>query len=118
MMRIGNRRCLGALAILIITIPSSVQAAGQGPNGITVSPAYQEVSLKPNEASHVVDFEITNNQSVAQVLHISVADFNTLSESGGLYFVGANPSQLQKKYGLAAWAVLPAPMVTLAPKAT
>lgn len=51
-------------------------------------------------------------------LDLSVRDFNTLGESGGLFFVGTNPTQLQQKYGLAKWFSLPQQTITLEPGQT
>jgi hypothetical protein len=94
-----------------------VQAA-QTPSGITVSPAFQQVSVSQAVTKQPVTFTITNDKTTAQSFTLSVADFNTLNESGGLFFVGTNPTDLQKKYGLASWISLPVKSLTLAPKQT
>ncbi len=97
----------------------SVSAANSpAPSGITVSPAFQMVSIPAGASQQPVTFTITNNQPVAQNLDFSVADFNTLNETGGLFFVGSNPTALQKKYGLAKWVSLPASSVTIPAKQT
>lgn len=83
--------------------------------GVTVSPAYQQVTIAPGETAHPVKFRITNNEPLTQTLDLSVQDFNTLGESGGLFFVGTNPTELQKKYGLAKWFSLPFKTLTLQP---
>jgi hypothetical protein len=97
------------------TIPTLVKQS-QTPKGITVSPAFQQVQVLESESQHPLEFTITNNLSSAQTLQLSTADFNELSETGGLFFVGANPTQLQKKYGLAKWLSLPQSSVTIPPK--
>src|SRR4051794_27905573 len=73
------------------------------PKGITVSPALQQVSIPGDVKDEPITFAITNNEHTTQNLSLSVADFNTLDESGGLFFIGTNPTALQKKYGLAKW---------------
>lgn len=88
-------------------------AAVSSPDGLSVSPAFQQVILKPGEASQLVEFKITNNTNAPQTLNLSINDFNTLGESGGLFFVGTNPTQIQKKYGLAKWASLPTNQITV-----
>lgn len=99
--------------------PLPAQAAAKaGPTGITVSPAFQQVTIQANETEHPVSFTITNDKNIAQTLSLSTADFNTLSESGGLVFVGTNPTALQKKYGLAKWLSLPQTQITIAPGQT
>jgi hypothetical protein len=84
--------------------------------GITISPAFQKVKILGSEPESVVQFMVTNNEPVAQTLHLSGADFSSLNESGGLLFVGTNPTALQKKYGLAKWLSLPQDSITIAPK--
>jgi hypothetical protein len=88
------------------------------PQGITLSPAVVQAEVASTESEHQLTFKITNNKPVTQNIDISSADFNTLDESGGLVFVGTNPTKLQKKYGLATWLRLPQTSVTLAPRQT
>jgi hypothetical protein len=92
--------------------------AAQAPTGITVSPAFQQVNLQAGESQHPVNFTVTNNKGSAQTLDLSSADFNTLNESGGLLFVGTNPTKLQEKYGLAKWLSLPQKQITIPAKQT
>ena len=92
-------------------------AAATSPTGITVSPAFAQIALK-DEAEHPVTFQITNNLSQPQTILLSTADFNSLNESGGLFFVGTNPLEIQNKYGLANWMSFSQPKVTIPPKQT
>lgn len=94
----------------------TLAAGTAAPTGITVSPAFQQVSIDSSEATQPVSFTIINNKDSAQTISLSAQDFNSLSETGGLLFVGANPTQLQKKYGLAEWLQLPQKSLTLQPK--
>jgi len=86
--------------------------------GLTVSPAFQMVTISGGAETQPVSFKLTNNQNTPQTLNLSVEDFNSLNESGGLFFVGTNPTQLQKKYGLASWFSLPQDQITIQPKQT
>jgi hypothetical protein len=88
------------------------------PSGTTISPASAQIELQGAEVQHPLQFKITNNESEAQTINISTADFNTLGESGGLAFVGTNPTAIQKKYGLATWVALPQNTITVQPKQT
>jgi hypothetical protein len=72
--------------------------------------------VQNSEAEHSIEFRVTNNENTVQTIDITTADFNTLDESGGLVFVGTNPTALQKKYGLANWLRVPSSTVTLQPK--
>jgi hypothetical protein len=119
------KKIVAIAAILVglnFVIPSTATAASSKPapppSGITLSPASQQVTLPGAEAQHRLEFIITNNETKPQTLNIATADFNTLGESGGLVFVGTNPSQLQKKYGLATWLTIPQNIVTVQPKQT
>ncbi len=111
------KRCLSVLIVCagVMAVHSSLAVAA-GPQGVTVSPAFQQVSILAGETQHPVSFTITNDEPVAQTFNLSAADFNTLGESGGLFFVGTNPTALQKKYGLAEWFSLPQSSITLQPK--
>lgn len=75
-------------------------ASEQG--GLTVSPAFQEIILE--EQSETEDFfvSVTNDTAVSVTLRLSVFDFGSLDESGGVAFLGAS-NDLEKKYALASW---------------
>lgn len=105
-----------AALLLSLSLTASVFAADgnpKAPQGITVSPAFQQIDIKGGQDKRPVTFKITNNESTDQHLALSAADFNTLGESGGLFFVGTNPTELQKKYGLAKWLSLPQKDLTI-----
>lgn len=116
----AGRRWLVVLAFfgLFFGLKNQALAANQTPHGLTVSPAYQQVSLAASEPEHPLTFSLTNNTPAKQTIKLSIADFNTLDETGGLFFVGANPTQLQKKYGLASWVSLPEATVAVDPGQT
>jgi hypothetical protein len=118
-----NRLRLLAIALLaaasclfLNSAPKTAAADSAAPTGITVSPAFQQVSIDSSELAQPVSFTIINNKTTPQTISLSAQDFNSLSETGGLLFVGANPTQLQKKYGLAQWLQLPQKSLTLQPK--
>jgi hypothetical protein len=116
------RKYFGAFFLLALCfVPlsrhgSAATQTTQTERGITLSPAIVQASVSSTEAEHQLTFKVTNNTDVVQNLDISTADFNTLDETGGLVFVGANPTELQKKYGLATWLRLPQTNLTLQPK--
>lgn len=110
------RLALGMIFILAVWSLKFTPALAAAPSGITVSPAFQMVSVPSGTDQQPITFTITNNQPVAQTLNLSVADFSTLNESGGLFFVGTNPTALQKRYGLAKWVSLPVSSLTIPAK--
>jgi hypothetical protein len=103
---------------LFFTNKTSADAKQQSPKGITLSPALVQATVQSTESEHQIVFHITNNEPTHQNIKISTADFNTLDESGGLVFVGTNPTHLQKKYGLAEWIALPNTSLSLEPGQT
>lgn len=105
-------------SLLFFVIAWGGRAAAAAPTGLTVSPAFQQVTIQAGASDQPVSFKITNDRPVAQNLLFSVRDFNTLNESGGLFFVGTNPTDLQKKYGLAKWFSLPTKNITVQPHQT
>lgn len=93
-------------------------ATAKPPTGITVSPAFAQISIQATESEYPFKFMITNDQNYPVTLSLSSADFNSLNETGGLFFVGSNPTDLQKRYGLAKWMSLPASTATIPAKKT
>jgi hypothetical protein len=110
--------CLLVAAGSALLIRSSALAASKSPTGITISPAFQQITILPDEAERPLQLRITNNQTQLITLAVSSADFNSLSDTGGLFFVGANPTDLQKKYGLAKWINFPSSSLALSPHQT
>ncbi len=106
------------IVISLIFIPKHSSAQAMQPKGITVSPAFQQVVLSAGEAQKNVHFSITNNKPQEQSLKITFSDFNTLNETGGLFFVGSSPTDLQKKYGLTKWISITPSVVTVRPGQT
>lgn len=76
------------------------------------------MEVKADESQKSVQFGVTNNKPTAQTIDFSTADFNTLGESGGLVFIGTNPTEIQKKYGLSEWLKLEQDSVTIQPNKT
>lgn len=102
---------------LALSYSPSVMASTK-PTGITISPAFQQIKVPGDSVQQPLTFTITNDKSAIQNLKLSSADFNTLSETGGLFFVGANPTDIQKKYGLIKWLQLPYTELSLHPGQT
>lgn len=112
-----NKRIIISSIVLAVSIVSVGSVAAQTrptpPKGITVSPAFQKISIPADQAELPLEFKVTNNRATAQTIMLSTADFNSLDETGGLFFVGARPTTQQKKYGLSEWLSLPQTKVTI-----
>lgn len=92
--------------LLFSVINPDPVAAQKETSGLTLSPPFKEITLK-NEASQSSYFiEITNQTSKGQILYLSVVDFGSLNESGGVAFLGTEREILERKYSLASWVSL------------
>ena len=94
---------------------NKVQAATNG--GITVSPAYQDVTLSPNQVSASQEFFITNNEALPLTFDLATVDMGALNDSGGVVFTGLT-ADYESKYGLAKWINLKQATVTIAARST
>ncbi len=98
---------------------ASTQASAAKPSSqITIVPFLQTVRIQASESTKTFDLTLSNKTSRAQSLHLSVLNFGTLNETGGLVFAGSNASTLVKKYGLASWLRLSVNDLTLQPNET
>lgn len=86
----------GILGSALFTAPIA-QAAG-----FTVTPMIQEVTLEEGEAAETYTTTVTNETTALATFELSVIDFGSLDESGGVAFVGAT-GVLEEKYALASW---------------
>jgi len=86
--------------------------------GVTISPAFQQVSLEPGQAAKKFDFMITNNSTVPYEFALSVVDFGSLDETGGVLFVGNAQKALNVRYALSPWVTLEKDRIVVEPKST
>lgn len=103
-----------AIAGAVVFIGQS-KVAAQPTSQVTIVPFLQSVRVESNEATKTIDLTLINKSSTTQSLHLSVLNFGTLNETGGLVFSGNNASSLAKKYGLASWLRLSVSDLTLQP---
>jgi hypothetical protein len=73
----------------------------------------QEVSLEEGETSETYVASVTNETESLATFELSVIDFGSLDESGGVAFLGAT-GELGEKYTLASWMQPEASEVTIA----
>ena len=85
--------------------------------GITVSPAFQEVTLDQQDTEKGFSVSVANDTDATVTLRLSVLDFGGLDESGGVAFLGAS-NDLEKKYALASWMRPEKDVLTLQPGET
>lgn len=107
---------LGGVAawLLALMMPGLMNAASS--RGLAVSPAFQAVTIGKDQqqAEHVV--QLQNYTAVAQEIRLSVVDFGSLDESGGVAFLGKPAQELERKHGLASWMKLEKEAVVVPPQ--
>ena len=87
-------------SVMIFHARSVYAEANQG--GLTLSPMFQEIALKQTDQQKFFSVSLTNNTDAILTLHLSLLDFRSLDESGGVAFLGAS-NDLEKKYALSSW---------------
>ncbi len=109
-----NRRRLSALimavACLLPLLHPAVVAAGAAPsgkpNGVSVAPVLQQLSLEAGQDKADFTVKVTNNTSSPVQIKLGFADFKSLNQSGGIAFLGENASSLEQSHGLSNWVRL------------
>ncbi len=101
-----------ALALALLFIPS---AASAQLSGVRLEPAFQEVVLAPGQSVADIPLVVTNILPEPISLRLSVIDFGTLDESGGVAFIGSGRDELEKRYALSEWMRLEKDVLTLEP---
>jgi hypothetical protein len=89
-LKMGSIALLCALFCCTLTAKGSAATPAPAPaplNGISVSPAVQQVQLAPNQASVTFDTTITNNTASSLVLSVSDEDFTALNQTGSIVFL-------------------------------
>lgn len=105
---------LSILFFVGILFPRGMLYAESEQRGLTVSPAFQEIILDQQTKEKDFVVSVANNTDVSVTLRLSVFDFGSLDESGGVAFLGAS-SNLEKKYALASWMRLEKDTLILQP---
>ena len=104
---------LGLLVVVVgLGFPRLALAAT--PPELSVSPFLQEIKIGANDPAKSFSVQFSNDSDQSQELEISVADFGSLDQTGGVLFVGSKFSQLLDKYTLAHWLTLSADSLNLA----
>lgn len=105
-----------ALILLCVSVglaTVSAKAAKSPQSGITVSPFLQTAQIGA-EASKDFNISYTNESNQPQRLVLSVADFGSLDQSGGVAFVGNATGKTISKHILSPWLNLSDSEINLA----
>jgi hypothetical protein len=103
------------IAIILISLGGAKESRAESPDkfrGFTISPLFQEIIIDKDQKDSLFTLDVTNTTDAPQVLRISVLDFGTLNETGGVAFLG---SSQDFKYSLASWISLEKDAIVLNP---
>lgn len=100
------------LLVLLVGVVVGPASGGQAlavANGVgsaySVTPAFQDASVD-QQATQDLSIQLANHTATDQSFKLSVADFGSLNESGGVAFLGSGTGDLGKPYGLTSWLTL------------
>ncbi len=107
----GQWLVLAGAFMLLCAMPGLVHPgwrveAAIEPRGFTMSPAFSRVHIKRDDVQVQYQLEIRNRSLSDQNFRLSVVDFGSLDEEGGVAFLGQPTSELEHRYGLASWVNL------------
>jgi hypothetical protein len=103
------------LIFLTIFCLTAADVKAQGLRGYYISPPFQNVKIDGGMKQVVTEIEIGNDTQDGQTFDLSVMDFGTLDEAGGVAFLATGKSDYEKKYSLASWISLEKNRVEVAP---
>ncbi|MBP5993646.1 MAG: hypothetical protein KA731_01935 [Candidatus Moranbacteria bacterium] len=99
---------------LLLSLLSPVSARAEGEGALSVSPLFTDVALQASEQSQEFFLTVANTTAEPVVLRLSLVDFGSLNESGGIAFLGKDASGTNR-YALASWITPEKDVVTLLP---
>jgi hypothetical protein len=104
-------------------VTTAAPATGKAKNpaskgGVTISPAFQQISIDTSKPSLTYDFSVTNNSSEPYEFALSVVDFGSLDDTGGVLFIGNAQKALSYRYALSPWVTLEKDRIVVDPHAT
>jgi hypothetical protein len=105
----GSRQVVSILIVAAgVSLPSATYAGTDGGSSasIGISPVYQNVSIAAHQPSSHYVVTLSNGTGTDQAFKLSVVDFGSLNESGGVAFLGTSSSTFAQKYGLSKWLSL------------
>lgn len=104
----------GIAAACFLLVSPFFASADDLQNGISISPMFQEVVLDKDSPSKTFSLQASNTTDSLVTLRLSVLDFGSLDESGGVAFLGAEQN-FEKQYSLASWIRLDRDALVLGP---
>lgn len=97
------------LLLLVVKPVLAVEKAG-----ISIVPPFAEITID-KETQKVFDLIISNRTNSEEVFELSVVDFGSLNETGGVAFLTTKADTSTRKYALASWISLEKSEVIVGP---
>lgn len=104
-----------SILVIFLSLWSPI-AARAGEGALSVSPIFTDITIGESESSQDFFLTVANTTAEPVVLRLSLLDFGSLDESGGIAFLGKNTSGVNR-YALASWITPEKDVVTLLPGA-
>jgi hypothetical protein len=104
--------CVGLSALCIAIGGFQTASANASPNGLTVSPATEQIALTKGQNTAAFNARITNNTGSPVSVTVSARDFTSLAENGRLSFI---PDGTATTHGLTRWISVATPRLILGP---
>jgi len=95
---------------LILMLACLIKPAMATSGGISMSPPFVDIVIEKTDKQKTFELVVGNNSGVIQSINLSVVDFGSLDESGGVAFLGSKT--------LASWMNLEKDWVTVEPQKT
>jgi hypothetical protein len=111
-------QCVTLALIIGTTLLPELAIGAALPAGFTFSPAFSSIDVPAAQPTVQFKVALKNRESSDQAFRISVLDFGSLDEQGGVAFLGESNNDLEHKYGLAKWMKADQDQVTVLAGAT
>ena len=104
--------------VIIFLVSIDSVTAIDSNKGLYVSPPFTDMEIGSGDIQKYFDLELKNNGAGTLMVNLSVVDFGTLDESGGVAFLTTSKEPGDRKYALASWVSLEKDWVIIEPGKT
>jgi hypothetical protein len=103
--------------ITLVAVGSQKVLAAEN-SGLYLSPPSVDITVGSSQPENAFYLTVGNNIQTETTFDISVVDFGSLDETGGIAFLTVNDDKNERKYALASWISLEKETVTVMPGKT
>lgn len=95
-----------SIGALLVAYHQSAIATQAAPSGITITPPISTISLPADQTRYRFTVMLQNHEDHGVNLTVRAEDFGNLDETGGVYFLGSEPSERWDPHRLADWMTI------------